>query len=169
MKTHILLLAIIVSTFLSSCAVVNKTNTIKKMDIYGAGVIQKPVIVDLDVKETKVSGTVTGGTYNSEIEPLKHLAVADLLKKENADVLVEPKFEIETSGGQLTVTVTGWPATYTNFRPITKDDVELMKVGLLQKADVYEAPKTEQKKKSPIAAVLGVIMGVLVAVLVVNR
>ena len=54
------------------------------MDIYGAGVIHKPVLVDLDVKETKVSGVATL-TDNPALELVKQHAVADAIKKASCD------------------------------------------------------------------------------------
>jgi len=58
MKRQTLFLAIAASAFLASCATLT-TSTSKTTDIYGAGVIQKPVVVDLDVKGTKVTGMAT--------------------------------------------------------------------------------------------------------------
>jgi DNA/RNA endonuclease YhcR with UshA esterase domain len=143
MKTKILLFAIAV-VLLSSCSVV-KTYTAKTTEIYGSGVIQKPVIVDLEVTETKVSGTATESS-GIGLEAIKNLAVANAVKKAGADVLIEPQFETETRSGMTTATVTGFPGIYRNFRPIQIDDVELLKVGILQKANVYQ-PSSEEKKK----------------------
>ena len=57
---------------IGSCAV-TKTNTTKSMDIYGPGVIQNPVIVDLEVNENKVTATNIEQELklliNNEIEP----------------------------------------------------------------------------------------------------
>ncbi len=156
----ILFIAVVTSFFLTSCVVV-KTDTSKTMDIYGAGVIQKPVLVDLEVKETKVTGTATGtatGAAGKTMDPIKQSAVADALKKANADVLVEPVFETVTTGGKTTATVTGFPATYKNFRSIKPEDVELLKVGVTQKADVYEPPKDQQQKKNLAAAIAGTVL-----------
>jgi hypothetical protein len=141
MKAKILWTFLIALIF-TSCAM-QKFHTSKTMDIYGAGVIQKPVIVDLDVKETKVTGTASD--ISGLLENIKSLAVNDALKTSNADVLVEPKFEIQTSGGRTTVTVTGWPATYKNFRAIKEEDVKLLDVGVVQKAKVVE-PAVQQKQ-----------------------
>src|ERR1039458_322350 len=118
MKAHFILLSVALSAFLTSCTVL-KTNTAKSMDIYGSGVIQKPVVVDLDVKEAKVTGTSTE-TQGKAIDMIKQEAVADAIKKASADILVEPTFETITSNGKITVTVTGFPGTYKNFR-IIKD------------------------------------------------
>jgi hypothetical protein len=146
MKTKIVLVLLIASLF-SSC-VMQKMTTSKTMDIYGAGVIQKPVIVDLEVKETKTTGTATAPT--GQIEIIKAMAVNDALKTSNADVLVEPKFEMQVQGGRTTVTVTGWPATYKNFRAIKEEDIKLLDVGVLQKAKVNEpatSPNQMGKKR----------------------
>ena len=112
-----------------------KTGTSKTMDIVGPGVIQMPVVADLNVRPNKVSLTKTfsksqSATANTDV-------VRELLKRENADVLVEPTFESTTSGMKTEVTVYGFPATYVNFRPIEEKDVKLIEVtpGLLQKAD----------------------------------
>ncbi len=142
MKTKLILFAIATMLF-SSCGVF-KTYTVKTSDIYGSGVIQKPVIVDLEVSDFKVTGKATA--TGKSLEEIKKLAVYDAIKTANADVLVEPQFNTETKSGTTTATVTGYPAIYKNFRPITLDDVDLLKVGILQKANVYE-PAEEKKKK----------------------
>lgn len=128
--------------FLTSCSV-SRTSTSKTMGIYGSGVIHKPVLVDLDVQQTKVTGTATADK-GSSMEEVKQNAVANALKNANADVLIEPTFETETSGGRITAKVTGWPGTYKNFRAITADDVPLLYVvGATQNAQVIEASKLQ--------------------------
>jgi len=141
MRTKFLLFVLAALSF-SSCTVL-KTYTSKTTDIYGSGVIQKPVVVELEVSENKVTGTATA-VAGKNFETVKSLAVSDALKKAGADVLVEPQFETVTRGGTTTATVTGFPGTYKNFRDITIDDVELLKVGILQKANVYQ-PAEEKK------------------------
>jgi hypothetical protein len=145
MKKQILSITVLVLTILTSCSVV-KTNTSKTLDIYGAGVLHKPVIVDLEVKEIRVTGMATL-TKGVSLEPVKQEAVADALRKSGADVLVEPKFETKTSGGRTTATVTGFPATYKNFRSITLEDVKLLRVGVTQKAAVSESGNLLKKKR----------------------
>lgn len=163
MKIRGLLFAMLISTFLASCAVIEKTA--KTMDIYGAGVIQNPVLVDLDVKETKVSGSATGG-IGTALENIKQYAVTDALNKANADILVQPKFEIETSEGQSTVTVTGFPATYKNFRSMKPEDAPLLQSGLSQKTAVYEPSKEPQKKATgPFLGALFIVTLVVLTLL----
>mgnify|MGYP000441956279 CR=1 FL=1 len=114
-----LVVAIGAAILLSSCKTV--TNTTVTSDVEGPTVIQKPVVADLDVKETKVSGTATA-KRSVPVEEVKQMAVADALTTSNADVLVEPRYEITKDFRSTTVTVTGYPATYTNFRPMEIQD-----------------------------------------------
>lgn len=118
-----------------------KWSTTKTMDVNGAGIIQMPVLADLDIKDIKVSGSARA--LEMPLENIKNNAVNDALIKANADVLVEPKFVIEKSTQGTIVTVTGYPATYKNFRNIKVEDIPLLQLGAKQKAKVYEP--TEQK------------------------
>ena len=147
MKNTVLFTALITVLF-TSCTVVTKTTTAKTTDIYGAGVIHKPVLVDLEVKEAKVTGTATNaGNMSKTSDQLKIDAINNAIKNANADVLVEPKFDIEMKGSIITVVVTGYAATYKNFRSISAADVPLLQVGVTQKATVYEQPQAAQGSK----------------------
>ena len=141
------ILIVLISISISSCSSMKSTtNTAKTLNVYGAGVIQKPVIVDLDVKPTKVSATVNG-KLGSNVETLKSEAVSMACKNSGADVLVEPTYTIVSNRGNSTVTVSGFPATYKNFRDIKTEDVPLIKAGILQTARVAE-PTTSWLKKN---------------------
>lgn len=137
---------VIVITLVSCSSTKSTTNTSKTLNIYGSGVIQKPVIVDLDVKQTKVAATVNG-KIGSNIEVLKAEAVSIAVKNAQADVLVEPTYTIVSNRGTSTVTVSGFPATYINFRDITLEDVPLVKAGILQTARVAEPTMISKNKK----------------------
>ena len=134
-----------ISALVSCSSMKSTTNTAKSLSIYGSGVIQKPVIVELDVKQARVTATVTG-KLGSNIEVLKASAVSQAVKNAGADVLVEPTYNIVSQRGVSTVTVTGFPATYKNFRDIKIEDVPLIKAGILQTARVAE-PTTIWSKK----------------------
>ncbi len=133
-----ILTGLVIAITLASCGITKSTtNTSKTLNIYGSGVIQKPVIVELDVKQAKVTATVNG-KLGSNIETLKAEAVSVAVKNAQADVLVEPTYTIVSKGGTSTVTVSGFPATYKNFRDITPEDVPLIRAGILQTAKVAE-------------------------------
>ena len=166
MKNSIFVYIAISSLFLVSCATL-KTSTSKSLDIYGSGVIQKPVVADLNVVQTKVTGFAKE-TASQSVESVKQKAVADALKKSSADVLIEPKFETETKSGYTTALVSGWPATYSNFRVISPDDIPLLQAGILQKAEVYTPPTVEKKKGTGWLVATTIILLGLTAVVVAN-
>ena len=133
---------IIVSTllmFATSC-VVKKNLSMKTMDIRNGGVVQKTTVVDLEVNEVKVTSSIEGkGNISSgpKLEKLKSQLVADILRQTNSDVLVEPIFELVNTITKTTLTVTGFPAIYKNFRPIKAEDIELLKVGQVKQVEVF--------------------------------
>ena len=65
--------------------------------------------------------------FGENIEDVKTLLVAEVLRKANADVLVEPRYVIETINNESIITVSGYHATYKNFRPIKEEDIKLIK------------------------------------------
>jgi uncharacterized lipoprotein YmbA len=152
--------------FVSSCAV-KKNLSMKTMDINNGGVVQKTTVVDLEVDEVKVTSSIEAkGNISSgiKLETLKSQLVADILKKTKSDVLVEPIFVLSNTVAKTTLTVTGFPARYKNFRTIEKEDVELLQVN----RGSQEAPLDLKKNKNPnpkkrIAAIVG---GVVVTGLV---
>ena len=172
-KKKLLLLLSILSVLTTSCDSIlqtTRTNTSKTLDIYGAGVVHNTVIVDLDVKETKINGLAEGF---SSIEEAKQNAIVDALKKAEADVLVEPKFETETVNGKVSAEVTGFPATYKNFRPIKEQDLKLLEAGVTQKAVVHEpievSNKTEKAKGGSAAKYIVGIAVIFILVLLGTR
>jgi len=146
--------------FLSASCTVTKSATSKTLDIYGPGVIQNPVLVDLDVKETKVTGTASG--RSSELDAVKQAAIVNALEKSNADILVEPNFSSETTSGKVKVTVKGFPATYTNFRPLDEKYIKLLETGIIQKPEVHEVKQV--KKNNRGAIILGTIGALLILI-----
>jgi DNA/RNA endonuclease YhcR with UshA esterase domain len=139
------LIVLTLVTVVSCSSMKSTTNTAKTLNVYGAGVIQKPVIVELDVKQIKVTATING-KLGSNIEALKGEAVSVAVKNAAADVLVEPTYTIVSNRGTSTVTVTGFPATYKNFRDIKIEDIPLIKAGILQTAKVAEPTTISQKR-----------------------
>ncbi len=124
--SKICLLAATIGT-LASCSVV-RTSTSKRLDTYDTGIVQAPLLVDLDIKGERVRGSASGSTV-AGIDTWKAAAVAAAAKDANADVLVEARFNISSSFGWFgttTVDVTGYPATYKNFRPLKADDLKLL-------------------------------------------
>ena len=127
-KTLKIISIVLFLALLSGCVVYNTAGhweEAKLMYIKDTGVSHLPVIADLDVIQTKITGTASGP--NDTIELLRVRAINNALERNNADVLLEPRFSFETTGMRTTVTVTGFPASYKNFRTITEQDSTLIK------------------------------------------
>ena len=148
----VIFLTFIASAVLSSCASTIKTRSVTTAEILHGGIIHKPVVADLAVSDTKVQGT-SSGPY-SQLEMLKNEAVTEALTKAgNADVLVEPNFSISIRGKYAQVEVSGYPATYKNFRSMEDDDKSWLDyVSEIHRIKSYDTTKkrtaTSSEKKS---------------------
>ena len=150
-----------IALLLPSCAVTSKTETARSIGIYGPGVLQNPVMADLDVNEVKVTGNATG--RKSHLAEVKNLAITDALKKANADVLIEPIFTVEINGSKVTAIVTGYPSVYKNFRSVTAADVPVLETGVMQTAKTSEVSEDPKKTKGT-GAIIGAVIVVLTVV-----
>jgi DNA/RNA endonuclease YhcR with UshA esterase domain len=155
---------ILISLSLISCST-TKSGTAKTMDIVGSGVIHKPVIVDLDVKQEKASKTVVLTNVLS-LDNAKNEAVRELLKEKSADILVEPTFDSKTKNGKTELTVYGWTANYKNFRQVEEKDIKLLEISpSLRKAETYQ-PVVEKKKGKGLGWAIGgaaILVGAIIA------
>jgi hypothetical protein len=129
------ILTLLVSVFMMSCASLTSSGTTKSMDIIGPGVFHVPVLADLEVSSTKVSATQVF-PMGTTVENAKNETVRKLLQSHGADVLIEPTFETLTKH-KITITVYGFPAKYKNFRSVKEDDLKLLELApkYLQKAE----------------------------------
>ena len=134
---------------------------LKTTDVHISGVVQRPVIVDLDVSSKKKTITMT--KTNLSIQELKDLALYTFIENHKADIIVEPMYQVVIRDEGTTVVLKGFPAKYKNFRSAKKDDLEIIKAGLSDRTKVTSMQSvdnivTEEKKKSriaPIALFLG--------------
>lgn len=83
--------------------------------------VTPPLIADLNVSSTKISFTlgVTQELLRTDIENMISAAVKEaLLKNNNADVLIGMEYQIKYNNNGVieSISVTGYPATYKNFR-----------------------------------------------------
>ena len=116
--------AAILLVALNSCSSTFHSSTARTRNVIESPIKETSSIADLKVEETKVTGTSTGNNITDETA--KNLAIYDALKKVNADVLVEPNYDIDRSGSSITVTVHGYPGFYKNFRRPTERDSLIM-------------------------------------------
>ncbi len=147
------------STFFISCTSVSKFSTAKTLDITPI-IVQKPTVADMKVNETKVTGTFSGKITSISLENIKNEAIAGALKSVNADLLIEPSFQTTISSGKTTVTVTGFPATFTNFRTMKNEDIPLMQIGSVRQVNAF-VPPTMVAKKSKAGKTLLITIGVI--------
>lgn len=83
---------------------------------------------ELVISESSVSKTTTwftGFINRIDLEQRKINLINDLCREVGADVLVNPQFTYTKrifGGGKLTVR--GYPAKYTNFKPLSDDEID---------------------------------------------
>ncbi len=115
-------LLIIATIMASSCALRITTSTSRTIQP-----LEEPIMADIDVKTEKVTGTYTEKKRADE-KRIKQNAVYNALGNgTKGDLLIAPQYEIvkdvRLNGARIksvTVTVTGYPAFYKNFRPVPK-------------------------------------------------
>lgn len=130
MKKTILSLVVIVAALLvvTSCSYRMVERTGHTLDPYS-----EPMMADLEVSQTKVTGSfsvfkkqlgfIRWRAASMKTNTYRLNAVYDALQSVKADVLLFPQYEVvktEGMGDGITVTVTGYPGIYKNFRPIPK-------------------------------------------------
>lgn len=130
MKIKSLILSAALLLGFASCTTIKNTAETINID---AKICQYPTVADLVVHE-KVEVTKTWHFRPFHLgEPkmkyLKGNMIAEILKKANADVLLEPQIIYShTSFGERQYTVSGYPASFKNFRKATAADLEALKV-----------------------------------------
>lgn len=127
---YILFLCVIL---LSSCGTIKKIDG-KAVDI-DCNVTQYPTVAELNIKEKKVSGSIEWEDKwfgrRIPVQVRKGNLIAEVSAQAGADVLVEPQFIFEQGSRGLRsrkLSVSGYPATFKNFRPATPADIELLKL-----------------------------------------
>ena len=145
MKPKFLLIVAFSMAFIS-CKTV-KSGTSKSIDISGVGVIHKPVIADLEVAQEKSTKTIVIKNMES-LNNAKNEIIRMLLIENNADLLVEPKFDSKTKNGKTELTVTGWLAFYKNFRTVEEKDIKLIEIkpAVIRQVETNQSAIFEEKK-----------------------
>lgn len=113
------------AALLSSCSTISHTSQTVGVDTR----VYNVTVADLDVAEQKVSKTVNWKwtpLSTVSVSAQKENAAAELCNETGADVVIEPQYVVNRRGlfRGGSVTVTGYPAKYRNFRPMTAEDAE---------------------------------------------
>lgn len=164
-KFRRLIIVLCAAVFVTSCSSVAKYSTAKTIDIKPT-VIQKPTVADLQVNEKKATGTHSGKIKTTSLETIQNEAVASALKSASADILVEPRFDTTIDGSITTVVVSGFPATYKNFRTMKDEDISLMKIGAVKQLNTF-IPPTVTAKKPKVGKIVLITLGITTALIAV--
>lgn len=154
-QTINLALVMLSALFLQSCKSVSKFSSAKTLDIE-AIVNQKPTLADLEVKDKKVTGTASYKSTEKGYEAIKQEAVANALKSINADILVEPNFDTEVNNSTITITVTGYPGFYKNFRPIKTEDLPVLESILFTGVSTMHIPASNPAQPTSLGNIIKV-------------
>ncbi|RYZ21434.1 MAG: hypothetical protein EOO16_12960 [Chitinophagaceae bacterium] len=120
--------ALMVSAIAFSCTTTQKTTTADYDYLYVTkqGIIQKPLIADLEVGKQK--STVSRTYKDMTLNGAKETVMGEFIKENNCDLVVQPYFTSSSStsmgGSTITVTVTGYPASYKNIRQFERKDTQ---------------------------------------------
>lgn len=150
MKLNIILLFTCLTILFTSCSTMKKsTSTTMTVE---SGIYQYPTVADLDVKQ-KVEKQITWNfvPFNFGQPPLelrKSNLVADIIKENKADVLLEPQVTFtKKSFGERTLTITGFPASFKNFRKANQEDLKALEIIIpAPKMEVYNVTQPWHKK-----------------------
>lgn len=147
---------------LTSCSLQKQTtNTSKTLDIYGAGVIQKPVLTNLKMNPQKFTSKYTAAIAQG-MDYHKSQAVAKAMIENKADVVIEPAYEITRSATNVFIVVTGYAGSYENFRQLTGADTSLLvDAGIMNYNDgpgETPAPQPTRKKGKGALVILSLLL-----------
>lgn len=140
------ILVICAMAFLSSCSTIRMTSDSTPVM---TPVSTYPTVADLNIQPTRISKTVTwqwNPFSTMSLSTRKDNVTAELVNENGADILIEPEYVQKTSwlnilGGSITVS--GYPATFENFRKATPEDIEALKAV----APVKECKEKKGKKR----------------------
>ncbi len=113
-----------------SCTITN--STIRTVDI-STKITQYPCVADLDVKSGKVEKSVSWNWSFGEptLNSMKESLIADLLKENGGDILLEPRFTFKKEFfGERVLSVEGFSARFKNFRKATERDLEAIQLSI---------------------------------------
>ncbi|MBK9290915.1 MAG: hypothetical protein IPM52_04750 [Bacteroidetes bacterium] len=136
MRVKHLIAILALSLGFGGCQVIQSV-PFKSMGINEIGVVQHPVLAELEVLPTKITQTVEVKKAKI-LDEAKAIAMAQVLKDTKSDVLVEPKFEFKRKGAKLFVTVTAYPALYRSFRSMKPEDEYILEHMRFRRAEVAE-------------------------------
>lgn len=111
-----------------------------------------PLVADLVVAKDKITyaerinkdiTTMSDGEVAALAKQEKETVMANALKAHNADVFVAPMVNITTDvNNNLVIVISGYPATYKNFRSATEKDKWIIEQAGQEQSPVEKEPST---------------------------
>lgn len=135
---------------LASCTTMRtRTFDYDYMYISKTGIIQRPLISDLEVGKQKMK--ISRKYKNISLKLAKENVMGEFIQEHNCDLIVQPYFTTETINYETTVTVIGYPASFKNIRQFdAKDTIYLLpraNFKLDESGPRISAPEEPGKKK----------------------
>lgn len=153
-----LLLGCSLVAMLSSCSTISHTSQSASVDTE----VYNLTVADMNVSPKKASTTIDWKwtPFSAvSLETQKENATAELTKSTGSDVVVEPQYTVVRRGlfRGGSITVTGYPATYSNFRTMTKEDAEAIaaldgKIAVVSPMIGTSSNRTAKKSSSKFGA-----------------
>ena len=111
----------------TSCQTVRQTASTADIETH---VVQYPTVADIDIKPQRITSTETwfwNPFDRTTTKQRKENLIYDMVVKNDADVLIEPQIRLVKSGLERTLTISGFPAKYKNFRKASEADLIAIK------------------------------------------
>ncbi|MBQ6210238.1 MAG: hypothetical protein IJK42_10790 [Prevotella sp.] len=153
MRRYQIILLSLLAFAMTSCRTIRVSSSVTE-DVQ-THVIQYPTVTDLTVLN-KTEKTIT---WNFQLFKKDRLALikanlqADMLKELDADILLEPQYTFKkVPFGERTLTITGYPAKFKDFRKATEEDIKALQ-AVYEKAceqcvyNVAKPSRREMKKE----------------------
>lgn len=148
MKRNTLIIYSLIGLFLSSCSMM-KESTATDLRVISE-IHQYPTVTDLNVLQkvdTAISWNYTPFNFGQpSLNNRETNLVADIIKSNGADVLLEKQIVYtKVPYGARTLTITGYPAKFKDFRKATKEDLEALRAIApiqVQKKAVYQVSES---------------------------
>lgn len=125
--------------FMSSCSVTRKTYTVQNI---APTVQQYPTVADLQVgdkMEKTAEWRFSPFDYKMDNRKIRtENLIADMIKESGVDVLIKPEVVYtKESFGRRSVTVSGYPAKFSNIRRASTADLDTLKADTLEEKRMY--------------------------------
>jgi hypothetical protein len=139
------------SILTTGCKVTKQTKgDFDVMYITKTGIIQRPLVADLQVSDKRQSLTKT---YNNAlVSEAKENVIADFIKQYNCDLAVQPFFSTTTTSSDrasVTVTITAYTGNYKNMRDFQLSDTLFININHSinspKEREVQADPNTKKK------------------------